>query len=130
MWLVEQGTCTRFIDATPFLLAEGSDGARPVRELRDDLRALRAWGADLDEVDPWLERVPLSLFWDPLAEALPPLKGPLLEAGPPRPWTTRPGAPQALQLLERLTLASTDLLTRTVLRAPQVPTPSNAPARS
>lgn len=81
IWVVQRDALTQFVDVTPFIRAELGHGPRTLDELWRDERQLAAWGEEMDEADPWLERVKLELFWDPIAERLPPLHEPMLQRG-------------------------------------------------
>jgi hypothetical protein len=80
VWVVQQGQLAVFVDATPFLRVDLGAGARTIAELWADERILASWGEEIEDFDPWLSNVALELFWDPIAEQLPPLQGPLLSA--------------------------------------------------
>jgi hypothetical protein len=81
IWVVQRNALTQFIDVLPFIRAELGHGPRRLEELWRDERLLASWAEEMDEADPWLERMKLELFWDPIAERLPSLHEPLLEAG-------------------------------------------------
>lgn len=79
VWVVQRGVVSQFIDLHPFLRADLGNGARTLADLWSDERTLREWGSEaMDDVDPWLEKLHLEVFWDPIAELLPPLQGPVL----------------------------------------------------
>lgn len=80
VWVVQEGKLAGFIDAAPFLRVDLGAGARTIAELWADERILASWGEEIEDFDPWLSNVALELFWDPIAEQLPPLQGALLSA--------------------------------------------------
>jgi hypothetical protein len=81
VWVAQRNALTWFVDVAPFIRAELGHGARTLEELWRDERLLASWAEEMDEADPWLERVKLELFWDPIAERLPSLHEPVLQAG-------------------------------------------------
>lgn len=80
VWTVQEGVLTGCVEVAPFLRVDLGAGARTISELWADERILASWGAEIEDFDPWLSNVALELFWDPIAEQLPPLQGALLGA--------------------------------------------------
>lgn len=98
VWVVQRGVVSEFIDLHPFIRADLGNGARTLADLWSDERMLREWGSEaMDDVDPWLEKLHLEVFWDPIAELLPPLQLPLLAQNEATPFDYGPLSTQVLK---------------------------------